>query len=60
MNTSSAREYIIVAPAQLLRNWCEQRPSNQCYFPSGVTTEIRGVCYTGMDVLLILFLLHTT
>jgi hypothetical protein len=29
MNTRSARKYTIFAPAQLLRNWLEQRPSNQ-------------------------------
>jgi hypothetical protein len=26
--TLSAREYAIFTPAQVLRNWCEQRPSN--------------------------------
>jgi hypothetical protein len=29
MNTRSAREYTMFAPAQLLRNWRDQRPSNQ-------------------------------
>jgi hypothetical protein len=29
MNTCSAREDTMFAPAQLLSNWCEQRPGNQ-------------------------------
>jgi hypothetical protein len=28
MNTRSAREYVMFAPEQLLRNWREQRPNN--------------------------------
>jgi hypothetical protein len=30
MNTRSACEYIAFAPAQPLRNWREQQPSNSC------------------------------
>jgi hypothetical protein len=56
MNTRSAREYIMFAPAQLLRNWCEQRPSNQGNLDSSVTGEVRRVYYTRVDLLLISFL----
>jgi hypothetical protein len=34
MNTRSAREHTIFTPAQLLRNWLEQRPNNQGYIGS--------------------------
>jgi hypothetical protein len=44
MNTRSAREYTMYAPTQLLRNWSEQRPSNQ---GDPVTPEVRRVYYTG-------------
>jgi hypothetical protein len=37
MNTRSAREYAMLSPAQLLRNWREQRPSNQGDLDSSVT-----------------------
>jgi hypothetical protein len=37
MNTSSVREYTTIAPAQLLRNFCKQRPSNKGGFDSSVT-----------------------
>jgi hypothetical protein len=50
MNTRSAREYSMLAPAQLLRNWREQRPSNQGDLDSGVTGDIGGVCYTGVGL----------
>jgi hypothetical protein len=39
--------------AQLLRNWLEQRPRNQCGIDSGVTGQVGWVYYTGVDVLLI-------
>jgi hypothetical protein len=53
MNTLPAREYTMFASAQLLRNWREQRPSNQGDFDSSVTGEVRRVYYTGVDLLLI-------
>jgi hypothetical protein len=37
MNTRSAREYTMFAPAQLLRNWSEQWPSNQYDLDSSFT-----------------------
>jgi hypothetical protein len=37
MNTRSAREYTMFAPEHLLRNWREQRPSNQSGRNSNVT-----------------------
>jgi hypothetical protein len=40
MNTHSAREYATFAPAQLLRNWCEQRPSNKGHVDSEVTGSL--------------------
>jgi hypothetical protein len=60
MNTRSAREYTMFAPAQLLRNWREQRPSNKGDLDSSVTgrmgesltrgwtcfcTVVRGCCW---------------
>jgi hypothetical protein len=48
MNTRSAREHTIIAPAQLLRNWREQRPSNQSDLDSSVTEEVGRVYYTGI------------
>jgi hypothetical protein len=56
MNTRSAREYIMFAPAQFLRNWREQRPSNQGDLYSSVMGEAGRVYYTEMDLLLISFL----
>jgi hypothetical protein len=44
------------ASAQLLRNWREQRPSNQGDLGLSVTGEVREN-YTGADLLLIYFLL---
>jgi hypothetical protein len=38
---------------QLLRNWGEQRPSNQGDLYSSVTAENGRVYYTGVDTLLI-------
>jgi hypothetical protein len=43
------------APALLLRNWCEQRPSNKGDLDAGVTGEGGRVYYTGVDLLLISF-----
>jgi hypothetical protein len=56
MNTRSAREYTMFAPAQLLRNWREQRPSNQGDLDSSVTGETGTAFYTGVNLLLIEFL----
>jgi hypothetical protein len=39
-------------PAQLLRNWREQRPSNKCDLDSSVTGKAGKICYTGVDLLL--------
>jgi hypothetical protein len=48
---NSTREYTMFAPAQLLRNWRVQRPSNKGDLDSSVTTEIRRVykyiCHRG-------------
>jgi hypothetical protein len=43
------------APAQLLRNLREQRPSNQGGLDSSVTGEIGRVYYMGVDLLLMQF-----
>jgi hypothetical protein len=59
MNTRSAREYTIFAPARLLC-WHEQRPSNKGDFDSSVTGDVGRVYYTGVDLLLILFLYRST
>jgi hypothetical protein len=40
MHTRSSREYAMFEPAQLWRNWREQRPSNQGYLHANVTWEI--------------------
>jgi hypothetical protein len=53
INTRSAREYSMFAPAQLLRNRPEQRPSNECDFDLSVTGEIGRVYYKGVDRILI-------
>jgi hypothetical protein len=42
--THSAREYTMFEPTQLLRNWCEQRPSNHSDPDLSVTEEIGRVC----------------
>jgi hypothetical protein len=59
MNTRYAREYAMFAPAQLLR-WSKQRPSNQGDLDSSVTGKVGRVYYTGVDLLLILFLCQST
>jgi hypothetical protein len=53
MHTHSASEYTIFAPAQLLRNWREQRPSNEDNLDSTVTREAERVYFTEQDQLLI-------
>jgi hypothetical protein len=40
MNTRSDREHTKFEPAQLLRNWREQRPINQGYLDSSVTGRL--------------------
>jgi hypothetical protein len=40
MNTRSALEYTMFAPAQLSRNWREQRPSKKGDLGSIVTGEV--------------------
>jgi hypothetical protein len=40
MNTYSTRVYIMSAPAQLLRNWDEQWPSNHGDLDFGVTERL--------------------
>jgi hypothetical protein len=51
--TRSAHEYNISAPAQLLGNRREQRPSNQGHHDSIVTGEAGTVYYTGVCLVLI-------
>jgi hypothetical protein len=60
MSTRSASEYIMFAPAQLPRNWLEQRPSNQGELDSSVTGEVGREYYTGLDLLLIPLLYRGT
>jgi hypothetical protein len=55
MNTRSAREHTMSVPAQLLRNWREQRPSNKSGLDSSVTGEVGRVYYTGEDCLRVAF-----
>jgi hypothetical protein len=45
MNTRFACEYIVFATAQLLSNWCEQRPSSKIYVDSCITGEIESLTY---------------
>jgi hypothetical protein len=45
MNTRCARGYNILAPAQPLRSWREQRPSNHGEIDSSVTGEVGRVYY---------------
>jgi hypothetical protein len=60
MNTLSACWYAVFAPARLLRNWREQRPSNQDDLYSSVTGEVGRFHYMGVHLLLISFLHHST
>jgi hypothetical protein len=48
------------APARLLGNWSEQRPSNQGDPDLSVTGEVGRVYYTGVDLLLISFSYRNT
>jgi hypothetical protein len=53
---SDVREWpnvlLVNTPAQLLRNWGEQRPSNNGDFDSSVTGEAGTACYIRVDLLL--------
>jgi hypothetical protein len=60
MNTRSTREYNLLAPAQLLRSWREQWPSNQDDLDLSATGEAGRVCYAGVDLLLISFFYRST
>jgi hypothetical protein len=60
VNTRSSRAYTLFVPAQLLRNWHEQRPSNQGYLDSSVTGKVGRVYYTGVDLILISFSYRST
>jgi hypothetical protein len=53
MNTFSAREYTIFVPAQLLRNWREQRPGSQGKLDSVVVGEAERVYRVAVDLLVI-------
>jgi hypothetical protein len=53
MNTRSARENTMFAPAQLLCNWREKRPNKEGNFDSSATGEVGRVYYTGADLPLI-------
>jgi hypothetical protein len=46
MNTDSAHEYTMFAPAKLLHKWGEQWPSNQGNLDSSVTGEFGRVNFT--------------
>jgi hypothetical protein len=52
-NKRSVCEHTIFAPAQILRNWCEQRPSNPGDLDSSVTEKVGRVSYMAVDLLLI-------
>jgi hypothetical protein len=56
MNTCSAREYTMFAPAQLLLIWSEQRPSIKGDLDSSVTGTVGRVYYTWTELLVISFL----
>jgi hypothetical protein len=53
MNTRSAREYNMFAPAQILRNRLEQRPSNKGDLDSSFMGKDGRVYYSGVELLLI-------
>jgi hypothetical protein len=60
MNTSFTRVYTVLAPAQSLRNWREQRPSRKDDFVLRVTEDSGIVYYKGVNLLLIWFLCRST
>lgn len=47
MNTCSTSEHIMFAPAQFLRTWLEQCPSNQGDPDSSDTGEVGSLLYGG-------------
>jgi hypothetical protein len=59
MNTRSASEYSMFAPAWLLCNLRAQRPSNKGDLDWSVMGEILTVCYTCVDLFLTSFLYHS-
>jgi hypothetical protein len=60
MNKCSAWEYTMFAPAQHLHNWHEQQSSNKDDLDLTVAGEAGKFYYTGVDLLLISFLCHST
>jgi hypothetical protein len=50
-NASSAFAYTMFAPAQLLRKWHDQRPSDQGDLASNVIQDVGRVYYTETDLL---------
>jgi hypothetical protein len=60
MNRSSAREYTTFTPAQLVRHWRKQRPSNKGDLDCSVPGKVRRVYYTRADALLFSFLYRNT
>jgi hypothetical protein len=60
-NEHTFRSWIYhIAPVHFWRNWHGQRPSNQGDLDSSVTGEVGRVYFTGVDVLLVLFLYRST
>jgi hypothetical protein len=49
MQVMLKNEYEMITPAQLLRRWSDQRPSNKGYLDPSVSGEVGGVYYTGLD-----------
>jgi hypothetical protein len=60
MNTRCVREYAMLVATQLLRSWCEQRPSNQVGSVSSIMGEDGRVYYTELNPLLISFIYRST
>jgi hypothetical protein len=60
MSTFSAREYTLFTPTQILRNWREQRPSNQSDLDSNIIGKFGLVYYAGMNQHLTSRLYHST
>jgi hypothetical protein len=52
MNTHSAHEYAMFAPAQLLYDWHKQRLSNQGYLNTSVMGEAGNIYYVVVDDLI--------
>jgi hypothetical protein len=58
MNTRSAREYTMLALAQLLRKRREQRPNSQGTLDSNVTGELEESITFRVDLLLLISMLY--